>query len=109
MNNTVDDIELLDSPKYIPLEHAASHTYELAEKWGRQVRNAIVQHSPVLGLEMSNDSQAAGAWSLKSGGEYRATGVGSAIVGHRSDCLVIDDPGPWRHRCGIGTRQRNHV
>ena len=71
---------------------AASHTYELAEKWGRQVRNAIVQHSPVLGLEMSNDSQAAGAWSLKSGGEYRATGVGSAIVGHRSDCLVIDDP-----------------
>ena len=41
MNNAIDDIELLDSPKYIPLEHAASHTYELAEKWGRQVRNAI--------------------------------------------------------------------
>jgi hypothetical protein len=51
---------------------AASHTVELAEKFGRRVRNAISEHSNTLGIELSSDSQAAGRWSLKSGGEYYA-------------------------------------
>jgi predicted phage terminase large subunit-like protein len=71
---------------------AASHTTELAEKWGRRVRNLIRQHATTLGLELSGDSTAAGRWALRSGGEYYAAGVGVGIAGFRADLAVIDDP-----------------
>src|SRR5260370_3333377 len=38
---------------------AASHTTELAEKWGRRVRNLIARHSATLGVRLSDDSHAA--------------------------------------------------
>jgi predicted phage terminase large subunit-like protein len=71
---------------------AASHTSELAEKWGRRVRNLLSEHSLVLGTALAADSQAAGRWETDSGGEYFAAGVGGAIAGRRADLVVIDDP-----------------
>lgn len=71
---------------------AASHTIELAEKWGRRVRNLVNEHSQVLGLELAQDSQAAGRWSLASGQEYYAAGVGTGIAGFRAKYGLIDDP-----------------
>lgn len=71
---------------------AASHTTELAEKWGRRIRNLIEDHAAVLGVELSTDSQAAGRWALTNGGEYLAAGVGVGIAGFRADLAVIDDP-----------------
>jgi predicted phage terminase large subunit-like protein len=71
---------------------AASHTTELAEKWGRRVRNLIAEHSNVLGISLSQDSQAAGRWALSSGGEYYAAGVGTGIAGFRANLGIIDDP-----------------
>ena len=68
-----------------------SHTELLAERFGRRVRNLIGEHSAVLGLELSDDSQAAGRWSLKSGGSLFACGVSGALAGTRADCIVIDD------------------
>jgi hypothetical protein len=71
---------------------AASHTTELSERWGRRVRNLILEHGPTLGLTLRSDSQAAGRWQLTSGGEYLAAGVGQAVLGFRADLIVIDDP-----------------
>jgi hypothetical protein len=71
---------------------AASHTVELAEKFGRRVRNLISEHGNTLGIELSSDSQAAGRWSLKSGGEYFAADCGVGIAGFRADLAIIDDP-----------------
>jgi predicted phage terminase large subunit-like protein len=71
---------------------AASHTTELAEKWGRRVRNLIADHSFALGISPSSDSQAAGRWALDQGGEYYAAGVQTAIAGFRADLGNIDDP-----------------
>lgn len=71
---------------------AASHTAELAEKWGRRVRNLLAEHSLTLGVSLAPDSQAAGRWETNSGGEYFAAGVGGAIAGRRADLVVIDDP-----------------
>ena len=71
---------------------AASHTTELAEKWGRRVRNLIIENSATLGIGMCPDSTAAGRWALTSGGEYYAAGVGVGIAGFRADLAVIDDP-----------------
>jgi predicted phage terminase large subunit-like protein len=70
----------------------ASHTVELAEKHARRARNLIMEHSTVLGVELADDSQSAGRWSLKSGGSVFAVGAGGAVVGQRADLIVIDDP-----------------
>jgi hypothetical protein len=71
---------------------AASHTTELAEKFGRKVRNHIADDSVTLGIALSSDSQAAGRWALTSGGEYYSAGVGVAIAGYRGDIALVDDP-----------------
>ena len=71
---------------------AASHTTELAEKWGRWVRNCINEHSLTLGIQPAADSQAAGRWSLTNGAEYYAAGVGTGIAGFRAKLGLIDDP-----------------
>ncbi len=71
---------------------AASHTQELAEKWGRRVRNLIGEHQLVLDVALAQDSQAAGRWETSAGGEYFAAGVGGAIAGRRADLVIIDDP-----------------
>jgi predicted phage terminase large subunit-like protein len=71
---------------------AASHTAELAEKWGRRVRNLIAEHELVLGVSLAPDNQAAGRWETSRDGEYFAAGVGGAITGRRADLVVIDDP-----------------
>jgi len=71
---------------------AASHSSELAAKWGRRVRNLISANSLVLGVGLATDSQAADRWALQSGGEYLAAGVQSGIAGFRADLGLIDDP-----------------
>jgi hypothetical protein len=71
---------------------AASHTTELAEKWGRRITNLISEHSATLGISLAADSQAAGRWSLDSGAEYYAAGVGTGIAGFRAKLGLIDDP-----------------
>lgn len=71
---------------------AASHTTELAEKWGRRVRNIVNEHSVTLGITPDPLSQAAGRWALTSGAEYYAAGVGTGIAGFRAKYGLIDDP-----------------
>lgn len=71
---------------------SASHTTELAEKWGRRVRNLIADNAFVLGISPNADSQAAGRWALDQGGEYYAAGVRVGIAGFRADLVNIDDP-----------------
>ncbi|MBS0219150.1 MAG: phage terminase large subunit [Proteobacteria bacterium] len=71
---------------------AASHSAELAAKWGRRVRNLISGNSAVLGIELAQDSQAADRWALASGAEYLAAGVQAGIAGFRADLGIIDDP-----------------
>lgn len=71
---------------------AASHTTELAEKWGRRVRNLVNERSLDLNLQVAADNQAAGRWALTTGHEYYAAGVGTGIAGFRAKLGVIDDP-----------------
>lgn len=70
----------------------ASHTQELAEKWGRRVRNLVAAHADVLQVGVAADSSAAGRWETDQGGEYFAAGVGGSVTGRRSDLAIIDDP-----------------
>ena len=71
---------------------AASHTTELAERWGRRVRNLILDNAPILNIQLAEDSQAAGRWGLVQGGEYMAAGANVGIAGFRAKYGLIDDP-----------------
>lgn len=71
---------------------SASHTGDLAESFGRRVRNTVDNFGELLGYTLSADSRAAGKWDTDSGGEYLAAGVGKAIAGRRADLAIIDDP-----------------
>jgi hypothetical protein len=74
---------------------AASHTTELAERFGRRVRNLVAGDEfgrLFPGCRLSQDSTAAGRWATTESGEYYAAGVGSAILGYRAGMGVIDDP-----------------
>jgi predicted phage terminase large subunit-like protein len=81
---------LCQDPKALIL--AASHTTELAERWGRRVRNIIADQSLTLGIKLSDDNQAANRWSIESGGEYYAAGANVGIAGFRALYGLIDDP-----------------
>jgi hypothetical protein len=69
-----------------------SHTGELAERFGRKVRNKILQKADVLGYSLDESNRAASRWETNAGGEYFAAGVGGAITGRRADLALIDDP-----------------
>lgn len=71
---------------------AASHTAELAERFGRRVRNLIGSNTRILGVGLAGDNRAAGRWETALGGEYFAAGVGGSITGRRADLAIIDDP-----------------
>lgn len=71
---------------------AASHTTELARRWGRRIRNLIIEHSQDLRISLAADSHAAERWSLTNGVEYYAAGVGTGIAGFRANLGLIDDP-----------------
>lgn len=73
----------------------ATHTAELSQRFGRKVRNLILQDEykdvfPEIVLKA--DSKAAGRWDVSGGGEYYATGVGGALAGRGADLFIIDDP-----------------
>lgn len=74
---------------------AASHTAELAERFGRKVRNIVstIEHGRVFPeCGVAADSAAAGRWDTTQKGEYFAAGVGGSVTGRRADLAIIDDP-----------------
>ena len=73
----------------------ATHTGELAVRFGRKVRNLmdLDRYKEVFSdVALKADSKAAGRWDTDKGGEYFAVGVGGAMTGRGADMLIIDDP-----------------
>jgi len=72
-----------------------SHTSDLAVDFGRKVRNIIdsdLYKEVFPNTSLAADSKSAGRWNTNVGGEYYATGVGSALAGRGADLLLVDDP-----------------
>ena len=72
-----------------------SNTAELAEGFGRKVRNLVDsdEYRRIFPeLELRTDSKAAGRWNTNYNGEYFASGVGGTVTGRGADLLIIDDP-----------------
>ena len=73
----------------------ATHTGELAVRFGRKVRDLMSMETYkeiFTDVELKQDSKAAGRWDTDHGGEYFAVGVGGAMTGRGADLLIIDDP-----------------
>jgi predicted phage terminase large subunit-like protein len=71
-----------------------SHTAELAQRFGRMIRNLVEEEKykelfPTTGL--SADSKAAGRWNTKDGGEAFFIGKGGAMTGRGGDIVILDD------------------
>ena len=71
---------------------AASHTAELADHFGRQLRNLVAEEAEMLGYGLAGDNRAAHRFRATNGGEYFATGIHGPVTGRRADLVVIDDP-----------------
>ena len=72
-----------------------SNTGELAEGFGRKVRNLLdteEYRSIFPEVELRADSKAAGRWNTNYNGEYFACGIGAALAGRGADIAIIDDP-----------------
>lgn len=72
-----------------------SNTAELAEGFGRKVRNLVdsPEYRTIFpDVELRTDSKAAGRWNTNHNGEYFASGVGGTVTGRGADLLIIDDP-----------------
>lgn len=65
---------------------------DFAAEWGRLVRNTIEEHSGILGVTLSADSQAAGRWNTPQGGGMIATGMMGGITGRGFNLGIVDDP-----------------
>lgn len=71
---------------------AASHTAELAEHFGRRLRNLVAEERETLGYGLAGDSRAAHRFRTTQGGDYFATGIHGPVTGRRADLVLIDDP-----------------
>ena len=90
----------------------ASYEHNVARRWGRAIRDDVLQHGDVVRLGVRADVSAQNEWQVATcaacwdgegnppegkhreghdGGVY-TTGVGGALTGRPVDLLIIDDP-----------------
>lgn len=69
----------------------ATHSVDFAQRWGRRVRNEILNESTTLGVSISPVSGASDQFALQEGGEYYGVGAGTGISGFRADLGLCDD------------------
>lgn len=86
---------------------SASYSQRLAERNGRAIRNAIIEH-PNLGLEIAEGNSAVSDWRLQGhpGGVY-STSVGGSGSGQPADLVIIDDPIKDRKEADSATYREN--
>jgi predicted phage terminase large subunit-like protein len=71
-----------------------SHTAELAQRFGRMIRNLVEDEKYgelFPDTKLSADSKAAGRWNTRQGGEAFFIGKGGAMTGRGGDIIVLDD------------------
>lgn len=74
---------------------AASYNSDLANDFGRNVRNLVAEpefQQVFPGVALAPDSQAANRMNTNLGGAYVAAGVGTAVTGRGAHIALIDDP-----------------
>ena len=86
----------------------ASYGADLAEHWGRTVRNTVAEFGPGLNVQIRPDISRAAEWETTVGGGMKTSGIGGAFTGFGFDLLIIDDPFKDRRDANSAT-MREHV
>jgi predicted phage terminase large subunit-like protein len=71
-----------------------SHTAELAQRFGRMIRNLVAEEryrELFPDFSLSADSKAAGRWDTNDGGEAFFIGKGGAMTGRGGNVVILDD------------------
>ena len=70
-----------------------SYESNVARRWGRAIRDDIMQHGDTLDMRVRDDLSAQHEWQLEGhdGGVY-STGLSGALTGRPVDLMIIDDP-----------------
>lgn len=71
-----------------------SHTAELAQRFGRMIRNLVADEKYkelFPDFSLSADSKAAGRWDTSHGGEAFFIGKGGAMTGRGGNVVILDD------------------
>ena len=71
-----------------------SHTAELAQRFGRMIRNLVddEKYKELFPkMQLSADSKAAGRWNTAQGGEAFFIGQGGAMTGRGGNIVILDD------------------
>ena len=88
---------------------ASSYALELAEDFGRKVRNQLrdpLWHMVFPQSSLDTSSASSTKVSTEQGGNYYAVGVGGATTGRGADLLLIDDPVKGREDADSETIRR---
>lgn len=88
----------------------ASHTAALAESFGGQVRDILLDpfHTSLFGPEaaLNPKTTAKGDFATMGRGEYFAVGVGGTPIGKGGDVIIIDDPFKSREEAESPTQRK---
>lgn len=86
-----------------------SYEAENAEAWGRKVRDTLIDHQALFGVEVSQASRAVNRWHIAGRRGYMVSaGVGGPINGKAADVAVIDDPIKNREEAASPTIREKH-
>ncbi len=77
---------LVQNPKLRVIVGAYSQS--LAQHFSRQVQRLVVSS----GVALADNRHSVDEWETRSGGLFKAVGVGSGVVGYGGDLIVVDDP-----------------
>lgn len=84
-----------------------SYNHTNAVKWGKRIRNIIMQNQKSLKVKVAQDSQAAGFWETTVGGGVLCAGSGGTATGNPGHLIIIDDPFKnWEEAQSENTRQK---
>lgn len=90
---------------------AAAYAQELADDFGRKVRNQLVdpQFQAIFpGVTVRDDSSSAKRFNTPQGGVYYGVGIGGPVTGRGAHLLLIDDPVKNREEADSETIRRKH-
>ena len=92
-----------------PTKKVMLATYQagFAAKWGRSVRNEIM-NNPKVRVEVAHDSKSQSRWDTTKGGGMVTAGIGGSVTGKGGHLIIIDDPVKnWEEASSEVYRQRN--
>lgn len=70
---------------------STSYQHELAESWGRRVRNTLEENEAEIGIKLAQDSRSASVFHTQQGGYMQTAGVGGALTGKGMHLGIVDD------------------